>query len=141
MPSMEVTTGEVGDTTQLETLLQSLDDIETVSGDCGYLSHRNCELIEAKGATPYLKPRRHSPEKITGPPAWKRMIQSYRRNNCRWMKHYHTRSMAETAFSAVKRTLGHRLTSIRRDLQKLELIIKVIVYNITVLIKSRQKGI
>jgi len=77
MPSMEVTTGEVGDTTQLETLLQSLDDIETVSGDCGYLSHRNCELIEAKGATPYLKPRRHSPEKITGPPAWKRMIQSY----------------------------------------------------------------
>lgn len=138
---MEVTTGEVGDTTQLKALLESLDDIESVSGDCGYLSRRNCELVEAKGATPYLKPRIHSPEKITGPPAWRHMIRSYRRNRYRWMKHYHTRSMAETAFSAIKRTLGHWLTSIRRDLQKLELIIKVIVYNITVLIKSRQRGI
>jgi len=141
IPSMEVTTGQVGDTTQLETLLESLDDIESVSGDSGYLSHRNCMLIEAKGATPYLKPRRHSPTKIIGPPAWKHMIQFYRKNPKKWMKHYHKRSMAETAFSAIKRTLGHNLTSIRRDFQKLELMIKVIVYNITVLIKSRQRGI
>jgi transposase len=138
---MEVTTGTVGDTTQLGTLLENLDDIESVSGDTGYLSHRNCTLVEAKGATPYLKPRRHSPEKPIGPPAWKRMIHSYRRDKRRWMKHYHTRSMAETAFSAIKRTLGHRLTSNRRDHQKLELMTKVIVYNITVLIKSRQRGV
>jgi len=138
---MEVTTGTVGDTTQLGNLLEELHDIESVTGDTGYLSHRNCELVEAKGATPYIKPRKQSPEKPIGPPAWKRMIRSYRLNKHRWMKHYHTRSMAETCFSAIKRTLGHRLTSIRRDLQKLELIIKVIVYNITILIKSRQRGI
>jgi transposase len=138
---MEVTTGTVGDTTQLGALLESLDDIESVSADTGYLSHRNCMLVEAKGATPYLKPKRHSPEKPIGPPAWKRMIHSYRRNNRRWMKQYHTRSMAETAFSAIKRALGHRLTSNRRDHQKLELIIKVIVYNVIVLIKSTQRGI
>jgi len=138
---MEVTTGTVGDPTQLGNLLEELDDLETVSGDSGYLSRRNCELIEAKGATPYLKPRRHSPDKIIGPPAWKRMIQSYRRDRRRWMKHYHKRSMAETVFSTIKRTLGHSLRSIRRDLQKLELMIRVIVYNITTLIKSRQKGI
>jgi transposase len=138
---MEVTTGTVGDPTQLGNLLEELDDLETVSGDSGYLSRRNCELIEAKGATPYLKPRRHSPDKIIGPPAWRRMIQSYRRDRRRWMKHYHKRSMAETVFSAIKRTLGHSLRSIRRDLQKLELMIRVIVYNITTLIKSRQKGI
>jgi len=116
---MEVTTGQVGDTTQLGTLLESLDDIESVSGDTGYLSRRNCELVEAKGATPYLKPRRHSPEKPIGPPAWKRMIRSYRRNRRRWMKHYHGRSMAvewppafENAFSVFERMvlsvmLGH----------------------------------
>ena len=138
---MEVTTGEVGDQTQLKNLLKHLDDIESVAGDCGYLSHKNCELVEMKGATPYIKPRKHSPTKIIGPPAWKRMIQSYRKNPNKWMKQYHKRSMAETAFSAIKRTLGHWLTSIRRDLQKLELMIKVIVYNITVLFKSRQKGV
>ena len=141
IPSMEVTTGEVGDTTQLGSLLESLDDIESVAGDSGYLSHTNCMLIEAKGATPYLKPRRNSPTKIIGPPAWKHMIRSYRKNPGKWMKHYHKRSMAETAFSAIKRTLGHHLTSIRRDHQKLELMTKVIVYNLTVLIKSRQRGI
>jgi hypothetical protein len=41
---MKVTTGQVGDTTQLGTLLESLDDIESVSGDTGYLPRRNCEL-------------------------------------------------------------------------------------------------
>ena len=81
------------------------------------------------------------PRETHRPPAWKRMIRSYRRNRCRWMKQYHTRSMAETAFSAIKRTLGHRLTSTRRDHQKLELMTKVIVYNTTVLIKSRQRGV
>ena len=138
---MEVTTGTVGDTTQLGTLLENLDDIESVIGDTGYHSHRNCMLIEAKDVTPYLKPRRHSPQKPIGPPAWKRMIHSYRRNKLGWMKRYHKRSMAETAFSAIKRTLGHRLTSTRRDHQKLELMTRVIVYNLTVLIKSRQRGI
>jgi transposase len=49
--------------------------------------------------------------------------------------------MAETAFSAIKRTLGHHLTSTRRDHQKLELMTKVTVYNTTVLIKSTQKGV
>ena len=138
---MEVTTGTVGDPTQLGTLLEELDDLETVSGDSGYLSRRNCELIEAKGATPYLKPTRRTIEKPIGPPAWKHMIQSYRRDKRKWMKHYHGRSMAETAFSAIKRTLGHQLTSTRRDHQKPELMTRVIVYNITTLIKSRQKGI
>jgi transposase len=138
---MEVTTGNVGEQTRLENLLKDLEDIEMVAGDSGYLSRRNCELVEAKGATPYLKPRKHSPTKIMGPPAWRRMIESYRQNHEKWMKHYHKRSMAETAFSALKRTLGHWLTSIRRNIQKLELMIKVIVYNITTLYKSRQKGV
>ena len=47
--------------------------------------------------------------------------------------------MAEAAFSAIKRTLGRRLTSNRRNHQKLELMIKAIVYNITVLIKKTPK--
>jgi transposase len=49
--------------------------------------------------------------------------------------------MAETAFSAIKRTLGHHLTSVGRDIQELELMIRVIVHNIPVLIKSTQRGI
>jgi transposase len=138
---MEVTTSQVGDHTQLGNLPEKLDGIESVSGDTGYLSRRNCELVEAKGATPYRKPRRHSPEKPIGPSAWRCMIQARRQNRHRWVRHYHRRFMAETAFSAIKRTLRHWFRSIRRDFQKLELMIKVIVYNITVLVKTRQKGL
>jgi transposase len=138
---MEVTTGTVGDPAKLASLLDELDDLETVSADSGYLSRRNCMVIEAKGARPYLKPTNWTLGKPIGPPAWKRMIRSYMRDRHSWMRHYNTRSMAETAFSAIKRTLGHKLTSVRRDHQKLELRIKVIVYNINVLIKSRRKGI
>lgn len=138
---MHVTTGTVGDPTQLSNLLQEFDDLETVAGDSGYLTRRNCELIEAKGATPYLKPTSRTIMKPIGPPAWKHMIRSYRLHKRSWMKHYHKRSMAETAFSAIKRTLGHKLTSKRRDHQKLELMTKVIVYNINVLIKSRKEGV
>ncbi len=57
----------VGDTTQLGSLLESLDDIESVAGDSGYLSHRNCMLIEAKGATPYLKPQKTQSNKDNRP--------------------------------------------------------------------------
>ena len=40
IPGMEVTTGEVGDLAQLGNILKELDDVETIAGDSGYLSHR-----------------------------------------------------------------------------------------------------
>jgi transposase len=46
---------------------------------------------------------------------------------------YHFRSSAESAFSALKRKFGYRLWAIRKDLQRKELVIKVIVYNLNIL--------
>jgi hypothetical protein len=38
-----------------------------------------------------------------------------------------------TIFSAIKRKFGHRLGSIRKDLQRKELMTKVLAYNLNIL--------
>src|SRR3989337_241034 len=61
IPSMEVTDGEASDSPQLAGLLCALpiDDLEAVAADSAYLSRRNCSLIEALGAKPYIKLKRN----------------------------------------------------------------------------------
>jgi transposase len=136
IPSMEVTDGTVNDSSQLAALLGSLplDDVEAVSADAGYLSRRNCDLIEAKGAKPYIRIKKNIKViRAWGSRAWVNMILEWREDPEGWNKKYHIRSSAESAFSAIKRRFGHRLTSIRKDLQRKELMTKVLAYNLNIL--------
>lgn len=138
IPSMEVTGGEVHDSTQLAGLLDSLslDDIEAVTADAGYLSRHNCDLIEAKGAKPYIKIKKNIKViRAFGSRAWVNMILDWRSDPKGWTKTYNMRSSAECAFSAIKRRFGHRLASIRKDLQRKELMTKVLAYNLNILAK------
>ena len=133
---MEVTDGEVSDSTQLGALLDSLplDDVEAVTADAGYLSRRNCDLIEAKGAKPYIKLKKNVQIiRAFGSKAWVDMILDWRADPKAWNTKYHLRSSAESAFSAIKRRFGHRLASIRKDLQRKELMTKVLAYNLNIL--------
>jgi len=128
IPSMEITSGDVNDSTQLAALLDSLplDDVEAVSADAGYLSRHNCDLIEARGAKPYIKLKKNIHViRAYGSRAWVNMILDWRKNPKAWNKKYHMRSSAESASSAIKRRFGHRLASIRKDLQRKELMTKV----------------
>ena len=124
IPSMEVTEGEASDSPQLDRLLKALplDDVEAVSADSAYLSRRNCDIIEAMGAKPYIKLKHNSTARSHGSRAWRNMVLDWRENPQAWNRSYHARSSAETAFSVIKRSFGHRLSSIQRDLQRKELI-------------------
>ncbi len=136
IPSMEVTDGAVHDSSQLRALLESLplDNVEAVTADAGYLSRRNCDLIEAKGAKPYIKLKKNIQViRALGSRAWVNMILEWRADPKAWTKKYNVRSSAESAFSAIKRRFGHRLASIRKDLQRKELMTKVLAYNINIL--------
>jgi len=137
IPCMEVTDAYKNDAVQMKNLLASLplDDLEAVAADSAYLSRRNCDLIEAKGAKPFIKPKRNIKGRSHGSKAWKNMIHYFRGNPQGWKRTYRFRSSAETAFSAIKRKFGHRLTAIRKDLQRKELMTKVIVYNLNILAK------
>ena len=106
IPSMEVTGGEVNDSSQLGALLDSLPLQEAVTADAGYLSRRNCDLIEAKGAKPYIKIKKNIRLiRAWGSKAWVDMILEWRRNPKEWNKRYNMRSSAESAFSAIKKTI------------------------------------
>ena len=135
IPCMEVTDAYQSDAVQLGKLLQSLhiDDLEAVAADSAYLSRRNCDLIEAKGAKPFIKPKRNVKGRSHGSKAWKNMIHHFRGNPQGWKQTYRLRSSAETAFSALKRKFGYRLSAIRKDLQRKELMTKVIAYNLNIL--------
>ena len=138
IPSMEVTSGETHDSTQLGHLLDSLplDDVEAVTADAGYLSRRNCDLIESMGARPYIKLKKNIKViRAFGSRAWVNMILEWRKDPKGWSKIYNMRSSAECAFSAIKRRFGHRLASIRKDLQRKELMTKVLAYNLNILAK------
>jgi transposase len=136
IPNMEVTDGGVHDSTQLTALLDSLplDDIEAVTADAGYLSRRNCDLIEAKGAKPHIKIKKNIHViRAWGSRAWVNMILEWRKDPKAWNRKYHMRSSVKSAFSAIKRKFGHILASIRKDLQRKELMAKVLAYNINIL--------
>lgn len=139
VPSMEVTDGEAGDSPQFKNLLESLplEDIEAVAADSAYLSRRNCDLVEAIGAKPYIKPKKNSTARSHGSKAWRNMLLDYRENSEEWNKRYHIRSSAETAFSTIKRKFGYQLSSKRKDLQRKELMTKVITYNLNILAKIK----
>lgn len=107
---MEVTDANVHDSCKFKNLLESLplDDIEAVTADSAYLSRINCDLIEEIGAKPYIKLKKNiSVMRSRGSKAWSDMIFSYRQNPEAWRAIYHSRSSAETAFSAIKRKFGH----------------------------------
>ena len=55
-----------------------------------------------------------------------------------WLKEYHKRRIVESVFSSVKRRLDPHLFSVRRDLQRRELVMKFLVHNL-ILIARRER--
>lgn len=105
--------------------------IEEVSADKAYLSHKNVELVERVGGTPYIpfKRRNAAPLEIT---AWGRMYHQFAFNRDRFMVHYHKRSNVETAFSMIKGKFGDSVLSKSPEGQANEVLAKVLAHNIVV---------
>lgn len=77
----------------------SLDDVEPVTVDAGYLSRRNCDSIEAKGAKPYIRIKKNIRAICAfGAKAWVDMILEWRADLKAWNRKYHLGSSAEYAF-------------------------------------------
>ncbi len=140
MPNMEVTGGEAGDSPQLKRLMRELplDDIEAAAMDSGYLSRKNCTLLAESGIRNiFIKPKKNTTAKSHGSKAWRNMILAYMENKPEWIRQYNSiRPLAESGFSAFKRTTGHWLTSLKRSMQRKELITRVLVYNLRITAKT-----
>jgi transposase len=140
--SFHFTRTYVHEVTQLEHLLESLYNLGFVYADSGYLSKENCRIIKSKGGTPYIRPKKnttgvgtHGKHIIYGDP-FTEMIEHYQKNPEKWMKRYHQRSNIEAVFSALKRKLGGYVSSINRYIQQIEIGLKIIVYNLMILVRK-----
>ena len=115
---------------EFNTLLKHLPNLGDVYGDKGYSSRKNCQIIADKKGTPYLCFKGNATNKTKGKTAWIISIRSYKKNKEEWLDTYHARSIVESVFSSMKRRWGSFLRSRRKWMQKKELSLKVLSYNI-----------
>jgi len=108
-----------------------------------YLSVNNCRAVVTKGGTPFIRPKKtttglgtYNQKLMYGNP-FTDMIERYKDDPEHWMEKYHQRSVIEAVFSSLKRRLGGFVTSIRRHVQQIEIALKIIVYNLMILVKKR----
>jgi transposase len=118
------------DSPEFNALLNHLPQLGKVYGDKGYSSRKNCQIVADKQGTPYLLFRNESTNKAKGKPAWIISIRTYKKNTEQWLDIYHTRSIVESVFSSIKRRWGSFLRSRQKWMQKKELSLKVLSYNI-----------
>ena len=140
--SFHFTRVHVHEATQLERLLSPLYDFSNVFADSGYLSVNNCRVIVSKGGTPFIRPKKtttgngtYSRKVLYGNP-FTDMVEEYKQDPQRWMGKYHQRSNIEAVFSAMKRRFGGFVTSIKRQIQHTEIALKIIVYNLMILVRK-----
>jgi hypothetical protein len=140
--SFHFTRTYVHEVNYLEPLLEPLWGIGNVLADSGYLSIENCRLVVGKGGIPYIRPKKNTTGKGTHGKRFiywdpfTEMIEKYQKNPKKWMKIYHKRSNIEAVFSSLKRKLGGYVTSIKRNIQHVEIALKIIIYNLMILARK-----
>jgi transposase len=105
--------------------------IEQVSADKAYLSHKNVELVEKVGGTPFIPFKRRNAAPLAVD-AWGRMYHQFALNREEFMRHYHKRSNVESAFSMIKGKFGDSVLSKSIEGQANEVLCKVLAHNIVV---------
>lgn len=118
------------DSPMMKGLLSTLRRIISAFGDSSYLSRNNCKLVAKKGGTPFFHPKSNTTKKPKGVKAWKDMIKSFREDAEAWLNNYHVRSYVEAVFSSIKKCFGSSVRSVKKSMQKKEIALKVVCYNI-----------
>jgi len=118
------------DSPEFEKLMKHLPKLGAVFGDKAYSSRNNCQIVADKKGIPYLCFKDNATNYAKGKPAWIISIRSCKRNKEEWLSVYHLRSIVESVFSSIKKRWGSFLRSRRKWMQKKELSLKVLSYNV-----------
>jgi len=118
------------DSTEFENLLKHLPELCNVFGDKAFSSRGNCQLVADKNGVPYLHFKDNVTSNAKGKPAWLISFRAYQKDKEAWLAVYHLRSLVESVFSSIKKRWNSFLRSLRKWMQKKELSLKVLSYNI-----------
>jgi len=114
----------------LTQIRQLYDDVSLIVADPAFLSRENCASITQLGAKPRIMPKRNVSMKAKGFKAWRDMLIEFTHETERWLRDYHTRSIAETVSSTMKRV---NPTPLRKKLimrRAVEILARICVYNL-----------
>ena len=100
--------------------------------DPAYLSRNICNMVATLKKTPYVKPKKNTIRNSKGSQSWKKMVSLFKDNQDEFDRHYHRRSLMESVFAVLKIVFGNNLSSRNKLIQKKELALRVICYNIRV---------
>lgn len=118
------------DSKEFENLVKYLPELGNVLGDKAYSSRNNCQIVADKNGKPYLCFKDNATSKAKGKPAWITSIWEYKNDKEAWLTVYYLRSIIESVFSSIKKRWGSFLKSKKKWMQKKELALKVLAYNI-----------
>ena len=136
--SWQLTSALRHDSPRFRTLLKRVQgEIGNVCGDKAYSSRENAELVAKRGGRPFLMPKENASSKAKGHHAWKEMMMYREEHHKAFENRYHKRSNSESTNSSLKRKYGEFLYSRKWKMQKREAGLKVITYNLRLLIGYR----
>jgi len=136
--SWQLTSAVRHDSPRFRTLLKRIHgEIGNVCGDKTYSSRENTDLVAKRGGIPFLMPKKNASSKTKGHQAWTEMIRYREEHPKAFEKRYHKRSNSESTNSSFKRKYGEFLYSRKWKTQKIEAGLKVITYNLKLLIRYR----
>jgi len=104
--------------------------VSLIVADPAFLSRENCGCIAQLGAKPRIMPKGNVSLKAKGVKAWRDMLIDFTQQTQRWLMDYHTRSIAETVSSTMKRV---NTTPLRKKLiirRAVEILARICVYNL-----------
>ncbi len=135
--SARVTKGYKNDSKQFRELLKKTGGIIEIGDealDKGYLSRLNAQLIANIGAHPYIALKENTSSALSlGYPAWNNMVHEAWEHKEEYEKHYHRRSVVEGLFNAFKDKFGREVASKIRHNQNVEVLCRVLAWNILAL--------
>ena len=137
--SAKVTEGMTHESPIFKELLIGINrfKVKEISADAGYLSRKNCELIQQIGAVPYIMPRKNVTAYSKGSgTAWQNMIRTWKKHQMLFAQHYHRRSNVESTFGALKRKYGDFCRCKLPVAQENEILARIICHNAAVLSES-----
>ena len=136
--SWQLTSALRHDSSRFRTLLKRVHgEIGNVCGDKAYSSRENAELVAKRGGRPFLLTKENASSEAKGHQAWKEMMRYREEHPKAFEKRYHKRSNSESTNSSFKRKYGEFLYSRKWKTQKREAGLKVITYNLRLLIRYR----
>ncbi len=109
--------------------------LEEVSADKAYLSHKNLRAVELAGGMAFV-PFKSNTVEPTEASVWAKMYHLFMHKRDAFMGHYHKRSNIETAYSMIKGKFGSSLRSKSDTGQINEALCKVLCHNVCVLIQE-----